>query len=114
VCHLNDYETIFGDRIRQALAEDNPRYPAVDHERLVIEHRYREQDLHQTFHQYLEKRRALIDLLGNLTPEGWARRAVHPQTGDCSVLDQAVNVALHDVTHLEQMARTLGLSEALL
>lgn len=112
--HLNDFETVFGDRIRRALAEDNPRFEKIDHEGLVIEHRYREQDLQQVFAQYLEKRRALIDLLQTLTPEGWARRGVHPEQGDCTVLEQAVNIALHDVTHLEQMARTLELSGGLL
>jgi hypothetical protein len=114
MCHLNDYETIFGDRVRQALQEDNPKYPPVDHEALVIENRYREQDLQQVFAQYLEKRRALVALLDTLTADQWARPAVHPTTGACIVLDQAINVALHDVTHLEQMARTLELSEGLL
>jgi hypothetical protein len=114
VCHLNDFETIFGDRIRRALAEDNPHFAKVDHEALVIEHRYREQDLQQVFAQYLEKRRALVDLLQGLTPEGWSRRSVHPDMGDCTVLEQAINIALHDVTHIEQMTRTLGLSDGLL
>jgi hypothetical protein len=114
VCHLRDFEDVFSGRARQMVETDLPQFQVVDHEALVQQNRYGEQDLRQAFDGFLEKRRAFVRLLEGLTGEQWARRGVHPQTGESTVLEIALNTALHDLNHLEQIARALGLSEALL
>lgn len=37
----------------------------------------------------------------------WLRAGTHPAQGPATLLDVAINAGLHDVDHLEQLARCL-------
>jgi len=43
-----------------------------------------------------------------LSDEQWERRGQHPYFGETTILTQAVNNAIHDLDHIEQIARALG------
>lgn len=114
LCHLNDYEQIFGDRIRRMIAEDNPHFTNVDHEALVEENHYKEQMLDTIWKQYIEKRRALVVFLDSLPAEAWQRPGVYHGGIATNVTEVAINIALHEINHMEQITRSLGLSEELI
>ena len=59
-------------------------------------------------------RRELVALLDGLADDQWQRQGTHALYGGLTLLDLLVFVEWHDVNHLEQIARTLGLSAALL
>ncbi|GEM_PF-193705 len=109
VCHLRDFEEIFFERARRIVAEDHPELPYYDHEVLAVERSYASQDLSAAFEAYRETRRQFVAWLQVRQPDEWARMGVHPEAGDYTLLEQAMQVSLHDVNHLEQIARVLGL-----
>ncbi len=109
VCHLNDYEQIFIERLRLMLEQESPTFHAYDPNALVVEHQYGAQQFDLVVTSWISRRAAHVRMLEALTPEQWERRGVHPSFGEMSVLDEAINAVLHDVNHLEQIARVLGI-----
>jgi hypothetical protein len=69
--------------------------------------------MREALNTYIEQRRRQIAIFEGLSAEQWARRGVHPQAGEHTVLEHAVNIAQHDVNHIEQIVRALGLENAL-
>jgi hypothetical protein len=114
VCHLRDFEGFFRHRVELMLTHDNPELPAYDQEALAIERDYQHQELRDALAVLLEERREFIALLESLTPEQFARTGIHPENGQITVLDAAVQLTHHDITHLDQITRCLDLSERLL
>ena len=112
MCHLRDWEDIFQERTRLILESDNPQLPHYDQEELAKTRDYANQDLQAAFDAYLAKRKEHLQRLANLTADQWQRRGAHPRLGDHNMVEHAANVALHDLNHIEQMARALG-AEAL-
>lgn len=108
LCHLADFESIFFERARTMLAQDNPHFPSVDQLALVGTNRYSEQDLDDVWRRWTREREAFIDWLAGLDEEQLARPGVHPETGDMTILQLAINTVLHDIDHLEQLGRVLG------
>ncbi|MCB9454147.1 MAG: DinB family protein [Anaerolineaceae bacterium] len=108
VCHLRDLEAAYLQRVHMMLDEDNPTFPANDQRAMAIERRYAEADLTTTLGEFEALRREFIALLGSLSDEQWERRGQHPYFGETTILTQAVNNAIHDLDHIEQIARALG------
>ena len=55
-----------------------------------------------------EEQEALNTIVSSLSDEQWERRGQHPYFGETTVLTQAINSAIHDLDHIEQIARALG------
>jgi len=114
VCHLRDFEGYFRGRVELMLAQETPALPRYDHEALAIERDYQHQNLKEVFTDLLSKRIAFLELFESLTPEQFSRTGMHPESGSISVFDALVQLIHHDLTHLDQIARCLGLSDRLL
>jgi len=114
VCHLRDFEGFFRHRAELMLTEDNPDLPAHDHEALAIDRDYQHQDLREAQAVLLEERRLFISLFESLRPEQFARSGIHPENGQITVMDSLIQLTNHDITHLDQIARCLDLSDRLL
>jgi hypothetical protein len=108
VCHLRDLEAAYTQRIHMMLEQDNPSFPPNDNEALAIENRYAEADLRMSLAEFEDLRRGFIALIKPLNDEQWARRGQHPYFGETTILSQAINNAIHDLDHIEQIARALG------
>lgn len=113
VGHLYDWEQLTLERTQQMLHEDVPVLAGRNQETLVKERDYAHQDVHIVLSQYVEVRKQFIALLEGLSEDQWERRGIHPQFGSVTITELATNAAVHDVNHIEQVARTLGLAEAL-
>jgi hypothetical protein len=114
VCHITDYEEIYTERVRRILAEDEPQFatPPTNDE-LPILNRYAEQQLSDVVALFEQRRRTFIALLEGLNDEQLARRGFHPSSGYGTALEYGVNAALHDINHLEQIAKALGIGKGL-
>jgi hypothetical protein len=106
-CHLLDYEIALQGRVEQLLAHDAPVFTSWDQLALVEEHAYAAQELPSVLAELGERRAALIGRLEGLADEQWLRSGTHPTQGPGTLLDVAVNAGLHDLDHLEQLARCL-------
>lgn len=108
VCHLRDLEAAYLHRIQLMLQEDNPTFPANDNRQMSIDHHYAEADLRAALAEFEDLRRQFIALLNTLSDDQWERCGQHPYFGETTILTQAVNNAIHDLDHIEQIARALG------
>ncbi len=109
VCHLRDFEAIFFQRARRMVEEERPTLAAYDQEALAVERDYGGQDLNEAYGLFLEARRRFVAWLEERAPEDWGRVGLHPEHGEYTLLEQVLYVPLHDLDHLQQMARALGL-----
>jgi hypothetical protein len=108
VCHLRDYEAACRERVEAMLARDNPTFAVVSNEEWERRGAYADQDTWAVVANLRARREGLIALLEGLSGEDWRRPGVHPQQGPATVLDVAINIGLHDVDHLEQLARCVA------
>jgi hypothetical protein len=114
MCHIRDFADVSLQRAQLILAEDQPLLPNLDPLEAARRRDYPHQALAVEFDAYLGARRALVTLLGGVTEAQWARCGTHSAYGSMSLLELLVFITWHDLSHIEQVARTLGLSEALL
>jgi DinB superfamily len=108
VCHLRDLEAAYLQRVHMMLEQDNPTFPPNDQRAMAVERNYAGADLRTALAEFEAFRREFIALLRSLSDEQWERRGQHPYFGETTILTQAVNNAIHDLDHLEQIARALG------
>jgi len=108
VCHMRDLEAAYLQRIHMMLEEENPSFPANDQRAMAIERNYAEADLLEALAAFESLRREFIALLRSLDDEQWERQGQHPYFGETTILTQAINNVMHDVNHIEQIARALG------
>lgn len=110
VCHLRDLEAAYLERVRMMLTEDNPTFPSNDQNAMAIDSNYAQADLRTALAEFEALRREFIALVRTLSDEQWERRGQHPYFGETTILTQAMNNAIHDLDHIEQIARALGKS----
>ncbi|MDZ4770171.1 MAG: DinB family protein [Chloroflexota bacterium] len=110
LCHLLDFERIFAERIHAMVDQEQPRFAVVDHLELVTRNGYKTRELATVWDEYLSARRALVAYLETLPAEAWSRTGVTGDGTTITVTEQAINLALHDLNHGEQMSHTLGLT----
>lgn len=108
VCHLRDFETIFYERALLLLKEDRPEIPTFDADQLAVEGDYNNQNMRNALHAFHEARQKQVALFSEFTQQEWNRTGLHHRFGVITLLDHAVHVATHDVSHLEQITRILG------
>lgn len=53
-------------------------------------------------------REANLRMFAQLTPEEWQRNGIHAERGSMTVRDLALQIAGHDLNHLEQIRKILG------
>ena len=104
-CHLRDYERVVAARIEAMLAAADPSLPSMDNDALVRDGDYAAQSLTAVREELRAMRTTLLDRLVSLDTAQWQRPGHHPQQGAATVLDVAINAGLHDIDHLEQIAR---------
>ena len=109
VCHLRDFEEIFHNRVVMMLEQDNPTFPNIDQVALAAEGNYKGQSLDAALKALTDRRRKHLDLLSGLTDAQWQRPGIHPRQGPTNVLERTAHVVMHDLDHLDQIAKTLQL-----
>ena len=109
ICHLNDYEEFFFTRAQQIVETDQPYFPPVDHEALVVENEYARQNFATVLAVYLDRRAAFVNYLRGLSPQQWQRKGFHPSWGEVTLVEHVTNTTLHDVNHIEQIVKALNI-----
>jgi len=114
MCHIRDFADVSLRRAQLILEEDQPLLPNLDPQESAQRRDYRRQALAAEFDAFLGARKALVTLLSGVTEEQWGRCGTHSAYGSMSLLEMLVFITWHDLNHIEQVARTLELSEALI
>jgi hypothetical protein len=108
VAHLLDAQGVaFAERIRRILAEDRPRIRPIDPSARLRERAYASWPLERLLDEFERTRAEDIELLRSLSRGQLDRAGEHEQAGDVTVSNLAHYCAVHDMTHLAQIARML-------
>lgn len=108
VCHLRDFDHIFYQRASMMLEQDHPQLPAYDHEAMAIEKGYQQEQMAAAYDELQTSRRRFIAFFKSLSDEQWERGGIHPERKRFTMTDAVMQVGLHDIDHLEQIARVLN------
>ena len=104
ICHLADFEPVYADRMKRALAEDEPTIFGGDPDafaaRLAYEHRDIEEEL-----QLIESvRNHMARILRTLQPEAFDRTVNHSEDGPISLRTLLERITNHIPHHLQFIA----------
>jgi hypothetical protein len=102
--HLADLEREgYGERIRHLLAEDHPRLPDFDGDRVARERNYRARSLAEGVAAFVAARADNVRLLRSLSPEAWALNGTQEGVGEICLEDVPRMMQRHDLAHRREI-----------
>ncbi|HET6169397.1 MAG TPA: DinB family protein [Terracidiphilus sp.] len=103
VAHLADCELVFGFRLRQTLAEDNPTVQPFDQDKWSAN--YNTVEPAEAFAAFSAFRKWNLLLLETSMPTAAERKVTHPERGTMTFQTIVETMAGHDRNHLGQLQR---------
>jgi len=103
VCHLADCELVFGFRLRQTLAEDNPTIQPFDQDKWAWEEQYGRIPAAVALEAFSVLRKWNLEMLKKVLPKAANRKMTHPERGTMTFQTVVETMAGHDLDHLGQM-----------
>jgi FMN phosphatase YigB (HAD superfamily) len=108
LCHLRDVDLDVNlVRLRKVINERNPFLAGQETDPWADERQYCLQDGLQALADFTHARIDLLQLLENLPPEGWERRARHAIFGPTHLRELLNIIAGHDILHVQQVYQVL-------
>ncbi len=107
IAHLRDANELIAWRLDKILKEDNPTFAFAGVNERVAQSDYNALDVKQLLDEFTRDRSAIVERLEHLTPEQWARRAIHQTHGERDVAGQMQIFVEHDAGHLDQLERVI-------
>ncbi len=108
LAHLRSCADVWGESMKRMLAEDGPAIKAVSPRTWIHRTEYPDLEFQPSLRAFAAQRADLLALLQSLTPGDWARTATLIGAGrplQPTVLSYAERMALHERTHIKQIAR---------
>jgi uncharacterized damage-inducible protein DinB len=100
VLHLADCESVFADRIKRVIAEDNPTLLAFDENKWSAALHYNQQSADNAADLLDLTRRQLAAVLKHLPGEAFNRTGTHSQAGKITLTDIIIKANNHFEHHL--------------
>lgn len=110
VAHLADCELVFGFRLRQTVAENNPLIQPFDQEKWAAV--YSAYDTATALETFAALRRWNLAFLRALQPEDFHRKVTHPERGEMTFQTLVDTMGGHDLNHIAQLERIAGSAAA--
>ena len=108
LAHFADAEIVSTWRYRQMIEHDGCPLPGYDQ---VLWHKlgvYPSRGPEESLMLFRLLREGNLRMFAQLTPEEWRSNGIHAERGSMSVRDLALQIAGHDLNHLEQIRKILG------
>jgi hypothetical protein len=103
--HLSHVEGhCFRHRVEKILTEENPAIEDYDQEMYYAQGVYSGREAEDSFAHFEEQREDNIVFLSTLEPESLRRTADHPDKGQFTLDNMLHEWALHDLSHIRQIA----------
>jgi hypothetical protein len=109
-CHLADCELVFGFRLRQTLAENNPTIQPFDQDKWAAN--YQGIDGERALQVFTALRGWNLQLIQSAMPAAANRTMNHPERGTMTFETVIETMAGHDLNHLAQLRRIAGVPAA--
>lgn len=102
LAHLRACADVWGETITAMFREDEPTLKHVSPRTRLKKTDYPALPFQESFRDFVDQRRALLQLLGDLSLAEWSRGATIKERRH-TVFSQARRMALHEVTHCQQI-----------
>ena len=106
VCHLADCEIVFGFRLRQTLAEDEPTIEPFDQDKWAK--MYKGVPANLALETFSAMRKWNLRLIKASLPAAANRKMTHPERGTMTFKTIVETMAGHDLNHLGQLRKLAG------
>lgn len=111
ICHIADFEPVYADRMKRALAENEPPLRGGDPEQFRAALAYDQRDVPQELDLIDLTRKQMARILETIPEEGWSRAGIHSEAGPLSVaelLARITNHIPHHVAFIQEKRAALG------
>ena len=105
VAHLADTELVVAVRMRRTIAEDTPNISAFDQDRWATALDYGERRMSDSLDLLRAVRMANFELLRGLPETAFARKAIHSQRGEITLMDLLSTYTQHVENHAKQIEK---------
>ena len=107
MAHLAEAEITSTWRYRQMLEHDGCSLPGFGQELWARLGDYASREPEDSLQLFRLLRETNLSMFDRLTAEEWQRHGVHTERGEMTVRDLAVQIAGHDINHIEQIRAIL-------
>ena len=108
LAHFADAEVVNTWRYRQMIEHDGCPLPGYDQELWHKLGDYPSRRPDESLMLFRLLREANLRMFAQLTPDEWQRNGMHAERGPMTVRDLALQIAGHDLNHLQQIPKILG------
>lgn len=105
ICHLADFEPVYADRIKRALAEDEPTIFGGDPDAFAACLAYQQRDIEVELQMIAAIRQHMARILRTLTPDAFQRKVNHSEAGPLTMEQLLVNITNHIPHHVRFIER---------
>lgn len=112
VCHLADMDTVYSERIKRVIVEENPPLANADENRYAAVLAYHTRDLETELALIEATRRQIATILENQPPTVWDRTGQHSTDGPLTLTELTRRITKHIPHHvatIEEKRRALGI-----
>ena len=110
ICHLADFETVYADRMKHVIAEDQPTFAGGFHQQFAEHLAYDHRDIDEELRLIEAVRGQMARILQSLPPAAFERTGIHSVDGPmtlASLLERITNHIPHHVGFIEQKRAAL-------
>ena len=110
ICHLADFETVYADRMKHVIAEDQPTFAGGFHQQFAEHLAYDHRDIDEELRLIEAVRGQMARILRSLPPAAFERTGIHSVDGPmtlASLLERITNHIPHHVGFIEQKRAAL-------
>ncbi|MCE9548526.1 MAG: DinB family protein, partial [Planctomycetia bacterium] len=112
ICHIADFEPVYADRMKRAIASDEPTVMSGDQDAFAAKLAYNERDVAEELKLIDITRRQMARILGVLSAADFQRRVIHSESGPLTLEKLLHNITghiPHHVQFIEEKRKALGM-----
>jgi uncharacterized damage-inducible protein DinB len=101
ICHIADFEPVYADRMKRALAEDEPTIFGGDPDAFAASLAYNQRDIEEELQMVESVRKHVARILQTLKPEDFQRTVKHSESGPITLERLLTNITNHIPHHIK-------------
>lgn len=111
ICHIADFEPVYVDRMKRALAEEEPTVFGGDPDVFAARLAYEQRDIEEELQMIESVRRHMARILRTLPVDAFQRKVVHSEAGPITLqqlLSNITNHISHHIAFIKEKRAALG------
>ncbi len=111
ICHIADFEPVYVDRMKRALAEEEPTVFGGDPDAFAARLAYEQRDIEEELQMIESVRRHMARILRTLPASAFQRKVIHSEAGPITLqqlLSNITNHIPHHIRFIEEKRAAMG------